>query len=211
MGLSLADLSLLPARGPDPPVRARLHARGRRCAGPGGRGPRGVPGAGGGSPAYLPVPLEWRATTRQVCGLFPWSAPGQLPLLGVPIGRHQHTGAVVCFDHVNWFLGNRIANPSVLIIARPGLGKSTLAAKMMLGLSAQGYALLVPGDTKPDYVELTRVLGGQVREVRRAGGAALNPCDPGGMSAAAHRIGGQRRRAAALRGGRPGHGRRSPG
>jgi len=158
--------------------------RGRRVGG------RGVPGAGGGSPAYLPVPLEWRATTRQICGLFPWSAPGALPLLGVPIGRHQETRAVVCFDHVNWFLGKRIANPSVLIIARPGLGKSTLASKVMLGLAAQGYALLVPGDTKPDYVELTRVLGGQVRAVSRSGGAALNPCDPGGMSAAAHRIGG---------------------
>ncbi len=88
----------------------------------------------------------------------------------MPIGRHQHTGTVVCFDHVNWFLGNRIANPSVLVIARPGLGKSTLAAKVMLGLAAQGYRLLVPGDTKPDYVELTRVLGGQVRAVRARAG-----------------------------------------
>ena len=141
-------------------------------------------------PAYLPVPLEWRATTRQICGLFPWAVPGQLPLLGVPIGRHQEAGTVVCFDHVSWFLGKRIANPSMLVIARPGLGKSTLASKIMLGLAAQGYTLLVPGDTKPDYVELTKVLGGWVREVHRAGGAGLNPCDPGGMSAAARRIGG---------------------
>ena len=151
---------------------------------------RGVAGPGGGSPAVVPVPIEWRGTTRQVCGLYPWSAPGQLPMSGVPIGRHQSSGAVVCFDHVSWFRANRISNPSMLILARPGLGKSTLAAKIMLGLSAAGYLLLIPGDTKPDYVELTRALGGRVATVRRSGGAALNPCDPGGMAAAASRIGG---------------------
>src|SRR5664280_536939 len=60
----------------------------------------------------------------------------------------------------------------------------------MLWLNALGYVLLIPGDTKPDYVELTRSLGGEVRAVARSGGAALNPCDPGGMAAAARRIGG---------------------
>ena len=153
-------------------------------------GARGITAPAGGTPAYVPVPLEWRGTTRQVCGLYPWSTPGQLPMVGTPIGRHQRSGAVICFDHVNWFLRNRISNPSVLIIARPGLGKSTLAAKLMLGLSAQGYVLLIPGDTKPDYVNLVHELAGAIRVVSRAGGAALNPCDPGGMSAAAARIGG---------------------
>jgi hypothetical protein len=134
--------------------------------------------------------LEWRGTTRQVCGLYPWATPGQLPMLGGPIGRHQKSGAIICFDHVNWFLGKRISNPSVLIIARTGLGKSTLSSKIMLSLAAQGYVLLIPGDTKPDYAELVAVLGGQVRVVSRAGGMALNPADPGGMSVAAARIGG---------------------
>jgi len=150
----------------------------------------GVPGPGGGSTAFVPVPLAWRSTTRQVCGLYPWGSPGQLPLVGAPIGRHQISRAVVCFDHVSWFLANLIGNPSVLIIARPGLGKSTLSSKLMLWLAGLGYVLLIPGDTKPDYVELTRSLGGEVRAVARSGGAALNPCDPGGMAAAAVRIGG---------------------
>jgi hypothetical protein len=150
----------------------------------------GIPAPGGGSTAFVPVPLEWRGTSRQVCGLFPWSSPGQLPLEGAPIGRHQKSRSVICFDHVSWFLANRIANPSVLIIAKPGLGKSTLSSKMMLWLSALGYVLLIPGDTKPDYVKLTVQLGGEHRVVRRSGGAAVNPCDPGGMGAAAARIGG---------------------
>src|SRR5664280_1233223 len=153
-------------------------------------GRTGVPGPGGGSTAFVPVPLSWRSTTRQLCGLYPWGSPGQLPLVGAPIGRHQLSRAVVCFDHVSWFLANLIGNPSVLIIARPGLGKSTLSSKLMLWLAGLGYVLLIPGDTKPDYVELTRSLGGEVRAVARSGGAALNPCDPGGMAAAAVRIGG---------------------
>src|SRR6185437_16663763 len=70
------------------------------------------------------------------------------------------------------------------------LGKSTLSSKIMLSLAAQGYVLLIPGDTKPDYAELVAGLGGQVRVVSRAGGMALNPADPGGMSVAAARIGG---------------------
>ena len=151
----------------------------------------GIPAAGGGSTAYVPVPLEWRGTTRQVCGLFPWAAPGQLPLAGrARSGGTRTSRAVVCFDHVSWFTAHRIANPSVLIIAKPGLGKSTLASKLMLWLAATGYTLLIPGDTKPDYVDLTTALGGEHRVVARSGGAALNPCDPGGMAAAAHRIGG---------------------
>jgi hypothetical protein len=150
---------------------------------------RGIPGRGGGTVPFVPVPLSFQGTTRQVCGLYPWVAPGALPMVGVPLGRHQISHEVVCFDHISWFLAKFLANPSCLIIGRPGMGKSTLAAKMMTGLSAQGYVLLIPGDTKPDYVELTRKLGGQVRTVRRSGGAAFNPCDPGGMVAASYRIG----------------------
>jgi hypothetical protein len=126
-----------------------------------------------------------------VCGLFPWSAPGALPLAGTPIGQHQRSGETVCFDHIGWFQAGLIANPSVLIMGKPGLGKSTLACKLCLGLVAQGYVLLVPGDTKPDYTLLGQRLGCQIRTVRRTGGWALNPCDPGGLVAVAHRIGGQ--------------------
>ena len=177
--------SLAPAE-PGPAGRGRARPVRRRT----GVRPSGIVAAGGGSTAFVPVPLAWRATSRQVCGLFPWGSPGQLPLAGAPIGRHQRSRAVVCFDHVSWFRAHRIANPSVLIISKPGLGKSTLSSKLMLWLAALGYVLLIPGDTKPDYVELTRRLGGEHRVVARSGGAALNPCDPGGMAAAAARLGG---------------------
>ena len=139
--------SLAPAE-PGPAGRGRARPVRRRT----GVRPSGIVAAGGGSTAFVPVPLAWRATSRQVCGLFPWGSPGQLPLAGAPIGRHQRSRAVVCFDHVSWFRAHRIANPSVLIISKPGLGKSTLSSKLMLWLAALGYVLLIPGDTKPDYV-----------------------------------------------------------
>lgn len=154
-------------------------------------GKKGIRGRNGtGSVAFIPVPLRWRQTTRQLCGFYPWSAPGALPMVGGPIGRHTESKAVVCFDHINYFLHYLIANPSLLIIAKPGLGKSTCTTKIALNLAAQGYIPVIPGDTKPDYVNFVRALGGEIRSVSRSGGAALNPCDPGGMAAAAKRIGG---------------------
>ena len=168
---------------------SREQPDGRRDARPGG----GVRGSG--RTAFVPVPLEWQGTTRQVAGLYPWSVPGRLPPLGVPMGRHQLGAGVVCFDPASWFLAGLIANPSVLVLSKPGLGKSTLVDHWAIGMAAMGYHILVPGDTKPDHVEMVRVLGGTVRTVSRgvtgtSAEAALNPCDPGGMGAAARRIGG---------------------
>ncbi|HEX2806482.1 MAG TPA: hypothetical protein VHN80_09975 [Kineosporiaceae bacterium] len=154
-------------------------------------GVRGLTGRGGGAVGFVSVPLESQGTTRQVAGLYPFGVPGRLPQTAVPIGRHQLGAGVVCFDPATWFLDGLIANPSVLVLAKPGLGKSTLVDHWAIGLAAMGYRILVPGDTKPDHVEMTRVLGGTVQTVQRAGGAALNPCDPGGMAVAAGLIGGE--------------------
>ena len=164
----------------------------RRGAARGGSGGRADDVRGAGRTPFVPVPLEWQGTTRQIAGLYPWSVPGRLPAIGVPTGRHQLGGGVVCFDPASWFLAGLIANPSVLVLSKPGLGKSTLVDHWAIGMAAMGYRILVPGDTKPDHVEMVRVLGGTVRTVQRSGGTSstLNPCDPGGMAAAAHRIGG---------------------
>ena len=155
-------------------------------------GIRGLTGPAGGSTGFVAVPLEWQGTTRQIAGLYPWGVPGKLPMIGVPTGRHQRGVGVVCFDPASWFRAGLIANPSVLVLAKPGLGKSTLVDHWGIGMAAMGYRILIPGDTKPDHVKMTRVLGGTVQTVQRSGGgAALNPCDPGGMGKAAAQIGGQ--------------------
>ena len=51
-------------------------------------GPRGFRGPGNGRVSYVESPPEWRATTVQACGLFPWAVGGGTPTLGVPVGRH---------------------------------------------------------------------------------------------------------------------------
>jgi hypothetical protein len=107
-------------------------------------GSRGWPGLGGGKTSLIEAPPESRGTTTQVCGLWPWIVGSGSPLIGVPLGRHLFTRATVCSDPISWFSrGGLISNPSVLVLGRPGLGKSTLVCRMALGLDYFGYRSVV--------------------------------------------------------------------
>ena len=142
-------------------------------------GERGWPGRGAGSSLYLQQADEWRGTTVQVCGLWPFTAGSGTPMIGVPLGRHLFTRATVCCDPVSWFQRAKlISNPSVFVMSKPGLGKSTLVGRMLTGLSAYGVIPLVVGDLKPDYVERVQQLEGQVCTPGR-GREYLNVLDPG--------------------------------
>ncbi|WBB55267.1 ATP/GTP-binding protein [Verrucosispora sp. WMMD573] len=146
---------------------------------------------GGGRVAPLDPPTMWRATTVQACGLWPFASGSGAPMTGIPLGQHLHSGATVCGDPLNWFTRARyISNPSLFMLGMPGLGKSTLINRMLIGLSAQGVVPLVLGDLKPDYADTVRALGGQVISIARGVGG-LNILDPGAMGMAAARIGGQ--------------------
>ena len=114
-------------------------------------------------------------------------------MVGVPLGRHLFTRATVCSDPINWFSrASLIANPSVLVLGKPGLGKSTLVCRMCLGLDYYGYRSVVLGDLKPDYAELVAALGGNVVSLGRGQGT-LNVLDPGAAVAAAERLTGRAR------------------
>ncbi|MBY8342451.1 ATP/GTP-binding protein [Streptomyces sp. KC 17012] len=153
--------------------------------------PRGWYGPGGGRVGYLDPPTMWRATTVQACGMWPFAAGSGSPMTGVPLGQHLFTGATVCGDPLNWFTRARyISNPSLFMLGMPGLGKSTLVNRMLIGLTATGVVPLVLGDLKPDYADTVRALGGQVISIGRGRGG-INVLDPGAMGAAAARIGGE--------------------
>ena len=138
-------------------------------------GPRGWAGAGGGKASLVEAAPEFRATTVQVCGLWPWVAGSGAPMVGVPLGRHLFTRATVCSDPINWFSrAALIANPSVLVLGKPGLGKSTLVCRMCLGLDYYGYRSVVLGDLKPDYAELIAALGGNVVTLGRGQGPSTS-------------------------------------
>jgi hypothetical protein len=156
-------------------------------------GPRGWSGRGRGSSVYVQAADEWRGTTVQVCGLWPFAAGTGSPMVGVPIGRNLLSGATLCADPVSWFQrAHLISNPSMFVLGLPGLGKSSLTRRIALGLTGYGVLPLVLGDLKPDYVDLIRALDGQVIELGRGRGR-LNILDPGEAIVAAQRLTGQAR------------------
>lgn len=151
-------------------------------------GPRGWVGPGRGAQTHVQPAPEWRGSTVQVCGLYPFAAGAGAPVVGVPLGLHLITGAAVSCDPISWFTRAKIiSNPSAFVLGLPGLGKSSLVRRMMLGLTGQGVLPLVLGDTKPDHVDLIRALGGQVITLG-PGRGHLNVLDPGEAHEAAAKL-----------------------
>ena len=136
---------------------------------------RGYIGEGGGRMNVVGRPVEYRATTAQVAGLWPWSVGAGAPLIGTPLGSHLHTGAPVCFDPMNWFMrGSFITAPSLFVLGLNGFGKSSLVRRIVLGGVAQGITPLILADVKPDYRKLVEMVGGQVIDLGYGHGK-LNP------------------------------------
>lgn len=150
--------------------------------------PRGYRGRGGGRVGYVETPTEYFGTSRQVCGLWPFAAGTGAPTTGVPIGRHQRTGAWVSGDPLSYFTrAHLIRVPSAFIFGQPDLGKSTLGRRWLIGASWAGYKPWVLGDLKPDYVDLITAMGGQVTRVGR-GLAGINPLSGGQLAEILQRI-----------------------
>ncbi|GGK94120.1 hypothetical protein [Nocardia jinanensis] len=136
---------------------------------------RGYAGAGGGRMNVVGRPVEYRATTAQVAGLWPWSVGAGAPLIGTPLGSHLHTGSPVCFDPMNWFMrGSFITAPSLFVLGLNGFGKSSLVRRIVLGGVAQNITPLILADVKPDYRRLVEMVGGQVIDLGYGHGK-LNP------------------------------------
>ena len=148
----------------------------------------GVAGAGGGRWRSIANPTEYRGTTAQVAGLWPWCVGAGAPLIGTPLGSHLATGEPVCFDPMNWFTrAGLLTAPSLFILALNGFGKSSLVRRLVLGGVAQGIKPLVLADVKPDYRDTIEGVGGQVIDLGYGHGK-LNPLDGGTMAAALVRL-----------------------
>lgn len=150
---------------------------------------RGWSFRGGGASGVVQPFDEWRGSTRQVCGIWPFGIGTGTPMIGVPLGRHIFSGATLCCDPISWFQrANLISNPSVFVLGKPGLGKSTVVRRMGTGLAGYGVLPLVLGDLKPDYVDMIKAQGGQVIKLGRGTGGYLNVLDPGESREAAQRL-----------------------
>jgi hypothetical protein len=153
-------------------------------------GPRGWSGPARGRSTYLQAPAEWRATTVQSCGLWPFSVGAGAPLIGAPLGRHVLTGATVCGDPISWFQrAGLLTAPTAFVMGLNGFGKSTVIRRMVLSLAGFGVLPLVLGDLKPDYVDLIEALDGQVIRLGRGRGY-LNVLDMTLARRAADRLAG---------------------
>jgi energy-coupling factor transporter ATP-binding protein EcfA2 len=116
-------------------------------------------------------PLQWfRATSTQLCGLWMFGVGSGAPRIGAPVGIHQTSGVTVACDPISYFRTGLISNPSMFLMGKPGLGKSTLVARMIFALEYFGYHSLILGDLKPDYVDVIKSLGGQIIRLGRGRG-----------------------------------------
>lgn len=134
--------------------------------------------SGGGRAATVPEVPEYQATTAQACGLYPFVTSSKPPSIGTPIGRDQLSGEIVCMDPMAWLRAGLITNPGCFVLGQPGTGKSTFVKRLVTGAVAFGSQAIILGDTKPDYSDLIKHLGGQVVRVGR-GLDRLNPLDVG--------------------------------
>ena len=141
---------------------------------------RGFTGRNSGFSAVQSGPPEWQTTTNLGCGFNPNVVGAAAPVVGTPLGRHVTTGAEVACDPLAWFREGIIANPSCFVLSLPGLGKSTLIRKMLMGGVASGHIPIVAGDIKAEYVGFTHQVGGQVIKIGHGFGH-LNPLDVGAL------------------------------
>ncbi|MBA3488609.1 MAG: hypothetical protein H0T78_03535 [Longispora sp.] len=137
--------------------------------------------------SFVDPGVEYQGTTFQLAGMYPFVAGSGAPPIGVPIGRHLLWGEVVCLDPLQWLRHGLVTNPGMFVLGQPGVGKSTIAKRLITGMIAFGTHALILGDTKPDYTRLVEHLGGQVIRVGR-GLDRINPLDAGPLGVALRRM-----------------------
>lgn len=164
-----------PAKHPNPKVPAAAPAR--------QPGRRGWAGEGGGAMTTFPAPREWRGTSRQVCGLWPFSIGDGTPMDGVPLGDSFTTGASLADDMMTAFELGKIRAAAALILGLNGLGKSKLVHRLCIGQAAFGMLPWFLGDVKGEHAELTNRLEGIVFRMG-PGQGGINPLDVGAARAA---------------------------
>lgn len=144
---------------------------------------KGFKGRGGGAMNTVVPLLEYQATTAHACGINPWVIGAASPQIGVPVGVHVETGEAACWDVLSWFAEGLIANPSAFVLSLPGLGKSTLIRKAVIGAVAYNQIPIIAADIKGEYVRAVQLLGGQVVKLGHGYGH-INPLDAGALGKA---------------------------
>lgn len=152
---------------------------------------RGYAGKLGGRWGMVPQPPESFSTSVQACGLYPFGAGSYRPVDGAPLGEDLITHTAIATDHEALYRAGHITSPSMYLFGINGVGKSSTAQTLILGMVGRGMAPAIFDPIKGEHVAMARALGSDVWEVGDgAGKDRLNLLSPGPLGAAANRIGG---------------------
>ena len=122
-----------------------------------------------------------RATTAQLCSLYPFAAQAPLPPCRVRLGLDRlGEDGVFAFDPFDLYGARVLTNPNMLVLGEPGSGKSAAVKVFCAGLARSGRpTFLAVADPKGEYGPLAAALGLTVVKLHPGGTARLNPLDPG--------------------------------
>lgn len=127
-----------------------------------------------------------RATTAQVCAVYPFQSEQGLGSRGVYLGTDVLAGGgAYCYDPFELYTQGVLTSPNILIIGEVGSGKSatvkTLLYRSVGVLGSPGglgrWVAII--DPKGEYTTLAEALGLDVVRLYPGGPTRLNPLDPG--------------------------------
>lgn len=151
---------------------------------------KGFAGHGGGRWGNVPQPPDWYTTSVQLCGIYPFGAGSARPTDGAPLGRDMIADTAICTDPEALYRAGVISSPSMMLFGINGVGKTSTAQTMALGMVGRGMALGSFDPMKGEHTALTEALGGNVLRVG-PNGRRLNILAPGPLGLAAEIIGGE--------------------
>ncbi|MDR1791287.1 MAG: ATP-binding protein [Propionibacteriaceae bacterium] len=134
----------------------------------------------GWQPGKVP-PEVYQMTSDQAAIFWPFiSAPGLKPH-GAQMGVDYFSGGAFYCDPNGWVMDDDmpVSNPNVMVLGKPGMGKSATVKAFIIRMAAFGYRCLVVGDPKDEYEKLCRFF--QVEPIAIGQGLAnrINPLDFG--------------------------------
>jgi hypothetical protein len=153
--------------------------------------PTGYLGRGGGRWNRVPAAPLWYGSSVQANGIYPFTAGTARPVSGAPCGTDLLTGTAVALDHHAFYMEGIISSPSMFLFGINGVGKSSTAQTMTLGMMARGMIPAVFNPLKKgEHTPLIEQAGGSVFEFGPNARHQLNLLSRGPLGRAAAQIGG---------------------
>ena len=125
----------------------------------------------------------YRVTSDQVGGVFPFLTSRSLPKTNVLMGLNASTATGFYCDPVSWTLLGITSNSNILVLGKPGMGKSATVKALIRRAMRYGAKVLIAGDLKDEYVKLCDEFHVAQIEVGPGLPARINPLDPGPLGA----------------------------